>query len=579
MSKRKRSDNDRSVNDYLPVALLRELRELQSTGTFCDVVLKGSEESAAGIPCHRNLLSAHSAYFRAAFTENWKDSKQPAFQLHNIDSRTLNELVKYFYTMEISVNDDNVEAILTAAQFLQLDSLAKRCWRYVEEHMRLSDSLVVHALASQHYNPVLAETALGYIRRRFPQFAHSQDFLQMDAQQLNELIASDEVDVESEDQVWQAVLCWLDHDRGGRAAHAKAVLQGVRAAFLSDQCRQEYTVTVASAAAAVPSCQSAMVSEVTDGRTEKPRHSYGAHEVILCVGGRRCDGTVDVFSPSIPAVWRLQPPGPRIVDPCGVMVRDGSSLLIARSYDVVTMQRDSRYVGLEGQWGRRAEAQISRLAAGLAALNGRMYAAGGYGAGDSPLASVEMYDPGSDAWSAVAALPVGLARLALVACGGRLYAFGGERNNARDASNWALAYDPAANAWSRLADMPTARSRCVACVGPGGLIYVIGGYRWTGLAQQMIGNRGMGRRVEAYDPVSNQWLRKGDLVMPRSEPASVSLDGKLYVLGGSDDENGNGCLDSIEVYDEEADRWELHECRLPQARSAFGCAVMKLRRG
>ncbi|XP_055357217.1 kelch-like protein 17 [Paramacrobiotus metropolitanus] len=225
------------------------------------------------------------------------------------------------------------------------------------------------------------------------------------------------------------------------------------------------------------------------------------------------------------------------------MIRDAGSLVIAKPYGVVTVQRDSRYVGLEEQWRRGAWMQINRYEPGLAALNGRMYAAGGYGAGDSSLSSVEMYDPSSDAWSAVAALPVGLAHLAMVGCGGRLYAFGGERSDGVDASNWALAYDPAANAWSRLADMPTARGRCVACVGPSGLIYVI-----------------------------------GDLVMRRSDPGCVCLDGRLYVLGGYADENGND-LDSIEVYDEEADLWALHECRLPQARSAFGCAVMKLRRG
>ncbi|XP_055329928.1 influenza virus NS1A-binding protein homolog [Paramacrobiotus metropolitanus] len=334
----------------------------------------------------------------------------------------------------------------------------------------------------------------------------------------------------------------------------------------------------------VPACLAALIPSGSNNRKlpGPPAPGVDAREVILCVGGRRLDGTVDVFSPSIPAVWRLQQPEARFVDPCGVMVRDGSSLLIARSYDVVTMQRDSRYVGLEEQWRRGARMKIDRHAPGLAALNGRMFAAGGFGSGTGrgPLASVEVYDPSSDAWSAVAALPVGLARLAMVGCGGRLYAFGGERNDDRDASKLALAYDPAANAWSRLADMPTARGCCVACVGPSGLIYVIGGSSWTGYAQRIIRNRrdGTGRCVEAYDPVSNQWLLKGDLVMRRSEPGCVCLDGKLYVLGGYVDENGRDCLDSIEVYDEEADRWELHECRLPQARSAFGCAVMKLRR-
>ncbi|XP_055329931.1 kelch-like protein 8 [Paramacrobiotus metropolitanus] len=191
MSKRKRSANH-PVHGYLAAELVRQLRDLQSTGMFCDVVLKGSEKSAVGIPCHRAVLSAHSVYFRAAFTENWKDSTQPVFQLHNIDSRTLNELVKYFYTLDIKLNNDNVESILIAAQFLQMTPLAELCWEHVDKHMQRSDSLAVYILASQHDNPDLAEKTLEDVWRHFPTFAQCQDFLQMDAQQVRKFHSMEE---------------------------------------------------------------------------------------------------------------------------------------------------------------------------------------------------------------------------------------------------------------------------------------------------------------------------------------------------------------------------------------------------
>ncbi|XP_055357218.1 kelch-like protein 3 [Paramacrobiotus metropolitanus] len=200
-------------------------------------------------------------------------------------------------------------------------------------------------------------------------------------------------------------------------------------------------------------------------------------------------------------------------------------------------------------------------------LNGRLYAAGGYELEDSTfelLSSVEAYDPESDVWSEVAALPRRLASFAIVACDGRLYVFGGE--DGEEACGSTFYYDPAANAWDTLADMPTGRAGCVACVAPSGLIYVVGG------------NGEMGRCVEVYDRVANQWQKKGDLVRPRSNPGCVCLDGRLYVLGGyavvGEEEEQH---DSIEVYDEDADRWLLHECQLPQAKSRFGCVVMKLR--
>ncbi|XP_055357353.1 kelch-like protein 2, partial [Paramacrobiotus metropolitanus] len=473
--------NPSSPVDHPPhrclVEFLRGLREQQSTGTLCDVVVKGCEESAVGIPCHRNVLSVHSAYFRAVFTQGWKDSSEPVFQLRNIDSRTLNELVKYAYTLIVDLNDNNVERIVIAAQFLQMGSLELLCWDYVEQHMRVSNYLAVHTLASNHHHPRLAAAALELTLLHFLPVAESQDFLELDAQQLITLLASDNVDVFSEDQVLQAVLRWLDYDRPERLEDAAAVLQVVRVAFLSEQCRQDYSMILTSALKVSPPC---------------PSQTTGALEVIICLGGTCQD--------PIPAVWRLR--DLRIlVECCSAVLLDPGCILINSMHCVGRVRRNSRYTGLCHEWRETAQVSTLRQAGALASLNGRVYAAGGfdpYGVegSEAALSSVETYDPVSDSWSAVAALPVGLSDLAMVACEGRLYAFGGY--NAAGCPT-VFSYDPAANAWSRLADMPTGRSGCRACVAPSGLIYVTGGE--TGDAALRV-------HVEAYDRVTDRWHKK-----------------------------------------------------------------------
>ncbi|XP_055353249.1 kelch-like protein 18 [Paramacrobiotus metropolitanus] len=165
-------------------------------------------------------------------------------------------LVAYAYTMDLHLNDDNVEPILIGAQFLQMSPVASMCWEYVEKRLCLSNCLAVHALASQHHNPLLGDAALSLINPHFLCLAQSQEFLQMDAQQLVVLIASDEVEVFSEDQVLEAVLRWLNYDRPGRLAHEPAVLQNVRASCLSADSRQVYSATLISAGAP---CESAVV--------------------------------------------------------------------------------------------------------------------------------------------------------------------------------------------------------------------------------------------------------------------------------------------------------------------------------
>jgi len=65
-----------------------------------------------------------------------------------------------------------------------------------------------------------------------------------------------------------------------------------------------------------------------------------------------------------------------------------------------------RYDPALDAWEAVAPMATARDAVGVAVLDGKLYAVGGYGGGH--LSSVERYDPGTDAWEAVA--PLMLAR-------------------------------------------------------------------------------------------------------------------------------------------------------------------------
>ncbi|XP_055350736.1 kelch-like protein 3 [Paramacrobiotus metropolitanus] len=569
MSKR---SADQPSHSCLAVEFLRGLHELQSTGDLCDVKLKSNEgESAVVISCHRNVLSVHSLYFRSLFKwKKGKDSSQP--ELLDFDGPTLNELVHYAYTLDMSLNDDNVADILVAAQFLQMDGAIGHCCNYYETHMRLSNCLTVHALATMYQNPSLAAAALATIHPHFLRWAQSQDFLRMEAQQLAALIASDEVEVNSEDEVLEAVLRWLDYDRPGRLLQVPTVLQSIRAPFLSAQSRLQYDLALESAAAG-------MVDELAGGiqnnNNTTQRHSVGAHEVMFCVNVYDADskGTaVQVFDPSIPAVWDLKKLS-LPADISSVVMLDGRWMMISSAiHGWKIVQRNRRFTGLVEEWGPPVAGMHTwRVSGAPAALDDRVYVAGGYDLKRSQLilSTMEVYDFPSNSWRTLADLPVPLTGLVMVAHDGLLYAFGGSIAIG-NVSNLVHAYHPADNTWSRLADMPMARDSFAACVGPDGWIYVVGG---------RASDLGVCARVEAYNPVTNKWLRKGDLVHPRKDLACACLGGELYVLGGyvSGTENDPN-HDSIEVYDAEADRWTLHECRLLAPNLGFACVKMKLKR-
>jgi N-acetylneuraminic acid mutarotase len=70
--------------------------------------------------------------------------------------------------------------------------------------------------------------------------------------------------------------------------------------------------------------------------------------------------------------------------------------------------------------------------------------------------------------------------------------------------------------------MPTPRSE-IAGVALNGKIYIIGGFDENGLSTTT---------VEVYDPIADKWTTAAPLPQPLDHTAVASYDGKLYVVGG-----------------------------------------------
>ncbi|XP_055330256.1 kelch-like protein 26 [Paramacrobiotus metropolitanus] len=331
-----------AAGNYMAIThgFLRGLRELKSTGTLCDVVLKGSENSAANIPCHRNVLSAHSSYFRTLFTSGWKESSQSEIQLKNTPSQMLHKLIDFAYTMEIDVHEENVQSVLTAALFLDIAPVADICWDFLQTHLDSSSCLMVYSASETHKNPCLAEKAKNLVLRHFAQVSRGEDFLLIDADKLMDLFVSDALHVEKEDDVFRAVKRWFDHDTAGRKAQLSDVLQFVRVTFLDPGCLEDYFLALYNGFQSVPctgASSSGVINELPGRRAEaatsrgRPRESHGFPTVISCFGGNSADhytlNETNVFSPSIPMVYHFKDL-PQPVANCGVVVLDDSSIFV-----------------------------------------------------------------------------------------------------------------------------------------------------------------------------------------------------------------------------------------------------------
>lgn len=97
-------------------------------------------------------------------------------------------------------------------------------------------------------------------------------------------------------------------------------------------------------------------------------------------------------------------------------------------------------------------------------------------------------------------------------------------------------------AWRTLAPLPTPRSE-VATVALDGKVYVIGG----------MGPADAGVKAEVYDPATDTWRAVAPLPQPLHHPAAAAVGGKIYVIGGFRD--GFLPVSDVYEYDPASDSW------------------------
>ena len=220
-----------------------------------------------------------------------------------------------------------------------------------------------------------------------------------------------------------------------------------------------------------------------------------------------------------------------------------------------------------GVWRTVTPAPTKRTEVAAATLNDKIYVVGGFeqpGFGNlmnfAITPSLEEYDPSTDRWTSKAPMPVGLHHVGIGVAGGKLYVIGGYKQSGL--SVWqpiatVYAYDPSTDTWAERAPMPTPRGALSVTVHDGKL-YVIGGYD----------RKANSAAVEVYDPERNTWAERATLPTPRDHLAAATVSGKVYAIGGRLNGDYRQNLSVMEVYDPLTDRWS-RAADLPTARSGI----------
>ena len=209
--------------------LLSKCAQFREQGEFIDVRLKVGEDE---FPAHRIVLAANSDYFHAMFTGGMKESNQEVIELkdENISAAAMKIVMDSMYNGEVSVNDENVFEVLTAADHLQVASVVEQCCEHLTQlRFDVQTYCRVIMFADQHSLKDLKESTESKMASMYEVICEKEEFLSdMNADVLSALLCRDDLRVPSENFVFNSVMQWIKYRKEERVDVAAQVIGAVR---------------------------------------------------------------------------------------------------------------------------------------------------------------------------------------------------------------------------------------------------------------------------------------------------------------------------------------------------------------
>ena len=542
--------------------LLDKLNELRETNVLCDTTIRAEGQDFAA---HKCVLSAASAYFRALFTSQMKETKNNMVELQEAKSTTISDVLQFIYTGKVSIDSSNAQDLAKIADYLIIPSLKTKASLSLQGSINASNCLALESFACQYNCDSLQQAAVTFKCEKFVVVTKSEDFRTCDVEKVKELICMDEINVSEEDEVYQAVIAWIKYDLPSRECFLPELLKCVRLFSVSKySLRRTLDEELVSKN---PACTRLIINAMDfclfpdrfQDLPLKPRLSLDKYEQVVVLTGGIGDGGMkmetDCFVPSTKTWLSL----PKMPYPCAV---GGTAVCGGILYIMGAEKEDSVVMCCfnpkHNKWSSH-EIAFDIVDFSVTCFNEELYVIGGCGSWNG----VKIYNPVLDEWRTAVSMETGRAGHSAVVLQEHIYVIAGH-----DASNVCLnsveCYNPLTDQWSRISNLSKAR-RCAAVTTVCEKIIVVGGFGDMTV-------RTIEPSCEIYHPNTNQWSLVSSPGIPRASCSAVSIDDIVYLFGG---ENETDYLQAVECFDVKKGKWYEIEA-MPSIRSSFQASLLKL---
>uniref|UniRef100_A0A8C0VQ46 Kelch repeat and BTB domain containing 12 n=1 Tax=Cyanistes caeruleus TaxID=156563 RepID=A0A8C0VQ46_CYACU len=503
------------------LTLLEQVKRMKESTQIIDVVLVAEGEK---FPCHKVVLAAFSAYFKAMFTCGLAECVQREVVLHDVSAESVSVILHYMYSAELRLTNHNVQTVALAAYFMQMEEVCSACQKYMMDHMDASNCLGIYYFANHIGAEDLCDQARKYVYQHFAEVSLQEEILEIEFQQLMNLIKSDDLNISREESILDLVIRWVKHSRESRLEHLVELLKQVRLVLVSPsflvEARKRNTIILCNSECNDMFEEALKTIQLSSHPSLSLRYGMETTDLLLCIGNNSQ----------------------------GIRSRHGSYADASFCYAPATRktyfisspkyhQRGNHF------WHSLCTTKLRELYA-LGTAHNDLYVIGGQMKVKNQYLvtnCVEKYSMEQGTWRSTAPLPVPLACHMVVTVKDKLYVLGGwtpqmdlPDEEPDRLSNRTFQYDPGQDKWVEKAPMKFSKYRFSTAV-VNGEIYVLGGIGCLGY------DRGQTRKcldaVEIYNPDGDFWRDGPPMPSPllslRTNSTSAgSVEGKLYLCGG-----------------------------------------------
>jgi kelch-like protein 10 len=530
-------------------------------------------EDGGNFPVHAVVLSAHSAYLRTLFTTKLRSKENNDVHLPGLTSETMNLILEYAYVRNVDINQENVCQLLMSADYLIVPGLVELCCDFLRRVMAPENCIGILRLVNVCFCSNFESEVRRFVMRNFVEVSQQSDeFLELPPEELQALIGSDELNVETEEIVWEGVLRWVNHDTENRKGHIAELLKRVRLGlldplfFLEEVMVHPYVTANCESHPFITNAINFLYDSenMTQRDGEAPTPDFVRpripHDILFAIGGWRGHSPTNDFeaydtrTDRWVEVEEVDRTGPRAFHGTAVI---GFNIYVIGGYNGQDYLKSCRcFNAVEKTWREVSPMNIPRCYVSVSLLEDVVYAMGGYD-GHHRQRTAERYDYQRNQWSLIAPMSVQRSDASAATLNGKIYVAGGY--NGQECMNSAEVYDPQTDQWTLIPAMNFRRSG-VSCIGYHGHVYAIGGLD------------GEDRRCsgEKYNPTTGTWTQIPDMRKPRSKFGIEVIDDKIFAIGGL---SRAPTAHEVEYYDENSNEW-VEASNMNAYRTALSACVV-----